>query len=106
MLPRLLEVFIENAFRMERLLEGAPHLARAPRCLLSRSLSLESSAGTRRVSKKKRMETLLGPSVLLVESQLPHDGAIPAGDLRETTWLVVWDKSARYGHTGAVGSGA
>ena len=31
------------------------------------------------------METLLGPSVLLLKSQLPHAGAIPAGDIRETT---------------------
>ena len=31
------------------------------------------------------METLLGPSVLLLKSQLPHAGAIPAEDIRETT---------------------
>ena len=46
------------------------------------------------------METLLGPSVLLLKSQLPHDGEIPAGDRRETIWLVDFGQE-RYGHTGA-----
>ena len=78
---------------MERLLKSAPYLAQVPHCLLSRRFSLESSvvtslgssAGSRRVAEQKRMETLLGSSVLLLKSQLPHGRAIPAGDVRETT---------------------
>ena len=46
------------------------------------------------------METLLGSSVLLFKSQLPHDGELPAGDRRETIWLVDFEQE-RYGHTGA-----
>ena len=80
---RLLEVFVLHG-RRERLLKSTPHLAQVPRCLLPRPVPLESSAGTPRVTKEKRMETLLSPSVLLFKSQLPHEGAIPTRDVRET----------------------
>jgi hypothetical protein len=36
----VLEVFIEHAFRMERLVKGAPHLAQIPRSLLPRPVPL------------------------------------------------------------------